>query len=99
MSRFRVSKSRLLRSLLVVSFLLIALLAVGPTAAAQDTWDGTNTSSMKNGNNWSPTSTPASGDDLIFPATPTRLTPDVDFTTRRTFNTFTFADGAYSMTG
>jgi len=39
------------------------------------------------------------GDDLAFPAAPSDLTPSVDFTTRRTFNTLTFADDTYAMTG
>src|SRR4051812_56844 len=98
MSRFRVANSGLLRSLLVVVLFASLSLGLTPFATGQ-TWDGTNTNSMKNANNWSPTTTPVNGDDLTFPAAPNDLTPDADFAARRTFNTFTFANGAYTMTG
>jgi autotransporter-associated beta strand protein len=95
MSRFRVSNSGLL-----VTFIIIAvLLGCMPLASAQDTWTGSLSNSMKNSNNWSPTTAPVNGDDLVFPAAPSDLTPDVDFTTRRTFNTLTFDNDTYSMTG
>jgi autotransporter-associated beta strand protein len=102
MSRFCANNLRSFRSLLVVLF-VVALLAVAPLASAQ-TWDGGTTSSMKNGNNWVGGTAPATtGADVIFPANPNSgtgsTTPAVDFTTRRTFNTVTFDDDAYSMTG
>jgi autotransporter-associated beta strand protein len=99
MSRFRVSLS----GVLVTFVLLAAVLGCGTLASAQ-TWTGTTNSSMKNNNNWNPTSAPATtGADIIFPANPGAgtgsTTPAVDFTTRRTFNTVTWGDDAYSMTG
>src|SRR3954470_4917528 len=97
MSRFRVCHPGL-RSLLLLSVIIVFMLGLAPVAVGQ-TWTGNTSNSMKNSNNWSPTTTPANGDDLTFPAVPNDLTPDADFTSRRTFNTFTFGDGAYTMTG
>jgi autotransporter-associated beta strand protein len=101
MSRFRASNLTLLRSLVFVSSFFIALLAMAPLAAAQTrTWDGSASSLMSDKNNWAEVSTPNGGEDLVFPAAPVRLTPQVDFSGPiTTVNTLTFADGAYSMTG
>src|SRR5438128_3364206 len=99
MSRFRVSNSGLL-----VSFILFAvLLGCMPFASAQDTWTGTTSASMKNSNNWSPTTTPSDGDDLAFPTAPGAgagsLLPNVNFTSTLSPNTLTFGNSAYAMVG
>src|SRR5438270_12550471 len=96
MSRFRVSHS----GLLVTFILLAALLFALPLASAQDTWTGSGTNNHPaKSNHWSPTSVPSNGDALIFPAGAARLNPLVDFASTETFDTVSFGDDAYSMTG
>jgi autotransporter-associated beta strand protein len=98
MSRFRVANSGLL-----LTFIFIAALVIAPGASAQDTWTGGSSSPATNNmtatGNWSPAAAPSTGDALIFPAGVPRLAPNVNFASRRTFDTLTFGDDLYTMTG
>src|SRR5262245_40877792 len=74
--------------------LLLFILAPPLVQAAVKTWDGSASGLWNNGANWSGSTVPAAGDDLIFPASVTRLLVTNDFSPNRAFSSITFIGGS-----
>ena len=84
-----------------VQYVLIGLVALGAISsqATTKTWDGSSSGNWGTAANWSPSSVPVNGDDLIFPSLASRYTTTNDLSNLR-LNSITFNTGNdYTLRG
>ena len=86
----------------VLAIFLISFLSFSAHAnAATKTWTGGGATpwNWSDLNNWGGVSAPVAGDDLVFPAGPTNLTTNNDYTAGTVFNSITLSGGGYTLAG
>jgi hypothetical protein len=84
-----------------LQFLLIGLFALSAVEshAATKTWDGSSGGSWATGANWSGSTAPAAGDDLVFPTGVTQFVTTNNFSPNRAFNSVTILGANYVIRG
>ncbi|MEK6373466.1 MAG: Ig-like domain repeat protein [Acidobacteriota bacterium] len=94
-----------MRSACVCAVLLGAILVCGSASAATLTWTGANGPNWSNPANWSPATTPAEGDELVFPVSPSQPTMTNDLPAGfeagplQFFAEYTLGGNAITLTG
>jgi fibronectin-binding autotransporter adhesin len=89
-----------MKNLLWSLCLVVVATSLTTASAATKTWTGATDANWSTGGNWSPAGTPATGDDLVFPAAAANQSPSTnDLAPGTSFSSITISGGTYSIDG
>jgi len=84
---------------LLTPVLLLHWLTTGLVHAATRTWDGSSSAYWSTAANWAENAVPVDGDDLVFPAGPTRLATTNNTSSLRRYDSIRISGANYALRG